>query len=75
MKKNASKRIEGTSPGRLRPLLRIAALGCAATALAAEAHVKWFAPYIVGAPPQPLSATLTNQWFWIGIARHCHGND
>ena len=68
MKKNASKRIEGTSPGRLRPLLRIAALGCAATALAAEAHVKWFAPYIVGAPPQPLSATLTNQWFWIGIA-------
>ena len=68
MKKNASKRIEGTSPGRLRPLLRLAALGCAATALAAEAHVKWFAPYIVGAPPQPLSATLTNQWFWIGIA-------
>ena len=36
--------------------------------LAAEAHVKWFAPYIVGAPPQPISATLTNTWFWTGIA-------
>jgi hypothetical protein len=34
----------------------------------AEAHVKWFAPYIVGAAPQPVSATLTNMWFWIGIA-------
>jgi hypothetical protein len=30
--------------------------------------VKWFAPYIVGAPPQPISATLTNVWFWTGIA-------
>jgi hypothetical protein len=34
----------------------------------AHAHVKWFAPYIVGAPPQPISATLTNVWFWSGIA-------
>ena len=34
----------------------------------AEAHVKWFAPYIVGAAPQPVSATLGNPWFWIGIA-------
>jgi len=33
----------------------------------AQAHVKWFAPYIVGAAPQPISATLTNQWFWTGI--------
>ena len=31
--------------------------------LVAEAHVKWFAPYIVGAPPQPIGATLTNVWF------------
>jgi len=30
--------------------------------------VKWFAPYIVGAPPQQMSATLANPWFWIGIA-------
>lgn len=33
----------------------------------AEAHVKWFAPYIVGAPPQPVSRTLANVWFWTGI--------
>ena len=33
----------------------------------ADAHVKWFAPYIVGAAPQPLGATLTNPWFWTGI--------
>ncbi|MEE1609654.1 hypothetical protein [Microvirga sp. CF3016] len=35
--------------------------------LPAQAHVKWFAPYIVDAAPQPISATLTNQWFWTGI--------
>jgi hypothetical protein len=29
--------------------------------------VKWFAPYIVDASPQPISATLTNLWFWTGI--------
>jgi len=33
-----------------------------------EAHVKWFAPYIVGAAPQPLTATLSNVWFWSAIA-------
>ncbi len=33
----------------------------------AQAHVKWFAPYIVGAPPQPLPATLGNTWFWVGV--------
>jgi hypothetical protein len=33
----------------------------------AAAHVKWFAPYIVGAPPQAIGATLSNQWFWLGI--------
>ncbi len=35
--------------------------------LSAEAHVKWFAPYIVGAPPAPVSATLTDGWFWFAI--------
>ncbi len=35
--------------------------------LSAEAHVKWFAPYIVGAPPAPVSATLTDGWFWLAI--------
>jgi hypothetical protein len=34
----------------------------------AQAHVKWFAPYIVGAPPQSLSVVLKDTWFWIGIA-------
>jgi len=36
-------------------------------ALPAKAHVKWFAPYIVGAPPQPIASVLGNPWFWIGI--------
>ncbi len=35
----------------------------------AEAHVKWFAPYIVGAPPQPIGATLADT----RLARHCAG--
>ena len=38
------------------------------TPVAAAAHVKWFAPYIVGAAPAPLGNTLTNIWFWAGIA-------
>src|SRR5690349_10777160 len=33
----------------------------------ASAHVKWFAPYIVDAPPAPITSTLTNQWFWLAI--------
>jgi hypothetical protein len=33
----------------------------------AFAHVKWFAPYIVGAPPRPIVETLSNQWFWTAI--------
>lgn len=36
--------------------------------LSAHAHVKWFAPYIVDAPPEPVSTTLRNPWFWSGIA-------
>jgi len=44
------------------------ALGAgAAWTLPAQAHVKWFAPYIVDAAPQPIMATLTNMWFWTGI--------
>jgi len=34
----------------------------------AHAHVKWFAPYIVGAAPQPLGQTLGNIWFWTALA-------
>lgn len=44
----------------------IAALGLLA-ASPASAHVKWFAPYIVGAKPQPVINTLTDPWFWTGI--------
>src|SRR5688500_16476677 len=44
----------------------LAALGAGLWAWPAEAHVKWFAPYIVNAAPQPISATLTNVWFWTG---------
>lgn len=42
-----------------------AAFGCIATPV--QAHVKWFAPYIVDAPPAPVLGTLTNSWFWLAI--------
>lgn len=45
-----------------------AAIVALALATPAEAHVKWFAPYIVKASPQPVSSTLANPWFWTGIA-------
>jgi hypothetical protein len=55
-------------PGPLkRAAAGLAAIGAGLWALPAEAHVKWFAPYIVDAAPQPISATLTNVWFWTGI--------
>lgn len=51
-----------------RALLRLTMAAVAANAGTANAHVKWFAPYIVGAPPQQMSVTLVNPWFWLGIA-------
>lgn len=33
----------------------------------AYAHVKWFAPYVVGAAPAPVGETLANGWFWLGL--------
>jgi hypothetical protein len=53
----------------LRLVLRLIVPVAAALALAtpAFAHVKWFAPYIVGAPPAPIVGTLTNIWFWTAI--------
>jgi hypothetical protein len=50
-----------------RALTAAALLGGLTVALPAQAHVKWFAPYIVDAAPQPIGATLTNVWFWTGI--------
>lgn len=54
-----------------RPILRLpaclAVFGSLTYATTADAHVKWFAPYIVGAAPQPLGQTLGNVWFWTAI--------
>lgn len=47
----------------LAPALAVTVLGTPAAA-----HVKWFAPYIVGAEPRPISATLSDPFFWFGIA-------
>jgi hypothetical protein len=44
-----------------------AALPALLLALPAQAHVKWFAPYIVEAPPQRIAETLGDRWFWTGI--------
>ncbi|WP_262028169.1 hypothetical protein [Microvirga sp. Mcv34] len=62
----------GPRARNLRSIGRAAAglltLGAGASwTLPAQAHVKWFAPYIVDAAPQPIGATLTNPWFWTGI--------
>ncbi len=46
----------------------IVGLVAAIVPVAAAAHVKWFAPYIVDASPAPLTRTLTDPWFWTGIA-------
>ncbi|MFD2262849.1 hypothetical protein ACFSM5_08115 [Lacibacterium aquatile] len=40
---------------------------CLGLPLAAEAHVKWFAPYIVDAPPMRLGLMVQNQWMWIAF--------
>lgn len=48
----------------LQLLVLATALGWA---LPAAAHVKWFAPYIVGTAPRPIAETLTNTWFWLAI--------
>ena len=55
-------------PRSLGRLAGLTTLAFQATSAPAHAHVKWFAPFIVGAPPQPIGATLTNAWFWTGIA-------
>ena len=52
----------------LAALLPAAVAGVALWPLPAEAHVKWFAPYIVGATPRPIIDTMTNGWFWLAIA-------
>ncbi len=43
------------------------AAGLGLWAAPAQAHVKWFAPYIIDASPAPITATLTDSWFWLAI--------
>ncbi|MDO9414363.1 MAG: hypothetical protein Q7T81_17470 [Pseudolabrys sp.] len=47
-----------------------AALAAALVALpsTAMAHVKWFAPYIIDAPPEMLGDVVRNSWMWAGVA-------
>jgi hypothetical protein len=54
------------SLGRFKKTLLLA-VACSFVVSQAQAHVKWFAPYIVGAPPRSIEASLLNQWFWIGV--------
>ena len=68
MERTACNEADAMARRRRCALLRWFAMGCCATAMSAEAHVKWFPPYIVGAPPQQMSATLANPWFWTGIS-------
>ncbi len=35
---------------------------------AAMAHVKWFAPYIIDAPPETIGDVIRNPWLWSGVA-------
>lgn len=52
----------------MKRLSLVTLFGLLASSTAANAHVKWFAPYIVEASPQSMGLTLANQWFWIGTA-------
>jgi hypothetical protein len=55
-------------PTAMKAKLIAFALSTLAWVVPAEAHVKWFAPYIVKAAPQPFSMTLADPWFWTAIA-------
>ncbi len=50
------------------PRWTLAALVALALASPALAHVKWFAPFIVGAAPASPWITLRDPWFWIALA-------
>jgi hypothetical protein len=52
---------------RIRAGRAFPALSLSLLPFAADAHVKWFAPYIVEAPPQRIMETLSDRWFWLGI--------
>ena len=65
MRLDASEEVEKIA---MKSKYGAAAIAALALATPTEAHVKWFAPYIVKASPQPVSSTLANPWFWTGIA-------
>jgi hypothetical protein len=65
---NGAKRPFALRPMQRNTLCAVVAGGAVLSPLPAFAHVKWFAPYVVGASPAPLTDTLTNGWFWLGIA-------
>lgn len=50
------------------PVLFAGVIGSLALATPAFAHVKWFAPYVVGTAPRPVFEILTNPWYWLAIA-------
>jgi hypothetical protein len=60
--------VSSSMPRWRAPMRGALAAGLSTASLIANAHVKWFAPYIVEAPPQQIMRTLTDRWFWIGIA-------
>ena len=50
---------------RIGIFLSLSAVGLGVSTAPSDAHVKWFAPYIVGASPAPVVNTVANQWFWL----------
>jgi hypothetical protein len=65
---NERQHMQEPVPRRRTPLRTVCgAIAAGALALPAEAHVKWFAPFIVEAPPQRIGETLSDPWFWTGI--------
>ena len=63
----AAKRPFASHPLHRNTIFALAAGAAVLAPLPAFAHVKWFAPYVVGASPAPVTETLTNGWFWLGI--------
>jgi hypothetical protein len=52
---------------RTRILPALVMILCCLVVDPAYAHVKWFAPYIVGESPRAIAETLSDKWFWTGI--------
>ncbi|MBP1852911.1 hypothetical protein [Rhizobium halophytocola] len=68
VKADQSSICQAGSIGVEMPRLLLAIAFVLAVPSAGMAHVKWFAPYIVASPPAAILNTLTDRWFWAGIA-------